>query len=129
MWNTARSAMTIRSSSAISVTVGETSRLKVLNSTHGMSSSKAPMWLGFCLILCLAWPCLSVAAEQEALKADAEEYFRSQVKPFITTYCSPCHQSRRPTRAGLNFDPALKAPGHAAFSEPWKKAVARVKAH
>ena len=41
----------------------------------------------------------------------------------------PCHQNRRPTRAGVNFSPALKAPGHAAFTEQWKKADARVKAH
>jgi hypothetical protein len=91
--------------------------------------SKASVSLGFCLILCLAWPCRSMAADHEALKADAEEYFRSRVTPFIKTYCLPCHQSRRPTRAGVNFDPALKTPGHAAFSEIWKKAAARVKAH
>ena len=80
-------------------------------------------------MLWLAWPCRSMAAEHEALKADAEEFFRSRVTPFITTYCLPCHQNRRPTRAGVNFSPALKAPGHAAFTEQWKKAVARVNAH
>ena len=31
--------------------------------------------------------------------------------------------------AGLNFSPALDTPGHAAFSEKWKKAAARVKTH
>ena len=91
--------------------------------------SKAPGSLSFCLLLCLAWPCRSMAGEHEALKADAEEFFRSRVTPFITTYCLPCHQNRRPTRAGVNFSPALKAPGHAAFTEQWKKAVANVKAH
>src|SRR3954447_22319600 len=91
--------------------------------------SKTPISLGFCLILCLTWPCRSMAADHEALKADAEEYFRSRVTPFITTYCIPCHQNRRPTRAGVNFSPALKDPGHAAFTEQWKKAAARVKAH
>jgi hypothetical protein len=91
--------------------------------------SNVPVSLGFCLILCLAWPCRSMAADHEALKADAEEYFRSHVTPFIKTYCLPCHQNRRPTRAGVNFSPALNAPGHAAFAEVWKKAAARVKAH
>ena len=62
-------------------------------------------------------------------KADAEEFFRSRVTPFINTYCINCHQNRRPTRAGVNFSPALKDPGHAAFTEQWKKAAARVKAH
>ncbi|HYI93021.1 MAG TPA: DUF1592 domain-containing protein [Bryobacteraceae bacterium] len=70
-----------------------------------------------------------MAADHEALKADAEEFFRSRVTPFINTYCINCHQNRRPTRAGVNFSPALKDPGHAAFTEQWKKAAARVKAH
>ncbi|MCA9155642.1 MAG: DUF1592 domain-containing protein, partial [Planctomycetales bacterium] len=64
-----------------------------------------------------------------ARKADAEEHFRKRVTPFIQKYCLDCHQNRRPTEAGLSFSPALKSPGHAAFSEKWKKAAARVKAH
>ena len=91
--------------------------------------SKVPVSLGFCMILCLASPCRSMATDHEALKADAEEFFRGCVTPFIQTYCLPCHQNRRPTQAGVNFSPALKAPGHAAFTEQWKKAAARVKAH
>src|SRR3954465_7793110 len=102
----------------------------MLNSKSRMSSSiPASVALRFCLMLCLAWPCGSRAAEHEALKADAEEFFRSRVTPFITTYCLPCHQNKRPTRAGVNFSPALNAPGHAAFTEQWRKAAARVKAH
>lgn len=62
-------------------------------------------------------------------KADAETFFRKQVTPFIKTYCLDCHQNRRPTEAGLSFTPALDTPGHAAFSEKWKKSAARVKAH
>src|SRR5687768_7434399 len=71
----------------------------------------------------------SVDGEHAALKADAEQFFGDRVAPFIKTYCLACHSSKRPTEAGLNFTPALKSPGHAAFSQPWKKAVARVKAH
>lgn len=67
--------------------------------------------------------------EVAAQKADAEKYFRDRVAPFIKTYCLACHSSKRPTEAGLNFSPALKDPGHAAFSRPWKKGIARVKAH
>lgn len=63
------------------------------------------------------------------LKSEAEEVFRDRVTPFIKTYCIDCHQNKRPTRAGVNFSPALKAPGHAAFSDQWKRAVARVMAH
>ena len=91
--------------------------------------SKLGVSLGCCLILCVALPCRSMAVDHEALRADAEEFFRGRVTPFIQTYCIACHQNRRPTRAGVNFSPTLKAPGHAAFTEQWKKAAARVKAY
>jgi len=68
-------------------------------------------------------------ADHEALRADSEAYFTDRVTPFIKDYCIQCHQNRRPTQAGVNFSPALKAPGHAAFHDQWKRAVARVKAH
>ncbi len=83
--------------------------------------------MGFCLILAL--PVRVMATETEALKSDAEEFFRGRVTPFVTNYCLPCHQNRRPTRAGVNFSPALKSPGHAAFTDQWKRAAARIKAH
>ncbi len=94
-------------------------------------SSKMRVSQGLWLILLLASPGGGglLAGNHDALKADAEQYFRDRVTPFVNTYCIPCHQNRRPTRAGVNFSPALKAPGHAAFTEQWKKADARVKAH
>ena len=64
-----------------------------------------------------------------ARKTDARKYFRDRVTPFIKTYCLECHQNKRPTEAGLSFNPALRSPGHAAFSDKWKKSAARVKAH
>lgn len=76
--------------------------------------------------------CSAQSADDEAPvdpKADAETFFRQRITPFVKTYCLECHQNRRPTEAGLSFTPALKSPGHAAFSEKWKKAAARVKAH
>ncbi len=84
---------------------------------------------GLWLILSLTCPCALVAGNHDALKADAGQYFRDRVTPFVKTYCLPCHRSERPTRAGVNFTPALKTPEHAAFTEQWKKADARVKAH
>ncbi|MEZ5403812.1 MAG: DUF1592 domain-containing protein [Bryobacteraceae bacterium] len=92
-------------------------------------SSKMPASAGSWLVVCLASSSGLLAANHEALKADAEQFFRDRVTPFVNTYCIACHQNRRPTRAGVNFSPALKAPGHAAFTEQWKKADARVKAH
>lgn len=71
----------------------------------------------------------AIDGELAAPKADAEEFFRKRVTPFIKTYCIGCHQNRRPTEAGVNFSPALKNPGHAAFSHQWKKAAAKVRAH
>ncbi|TWU57120.1 hypothetical protein Poly59_00250 [Rubripirellula reticaptiva] len=76
--------------------------------------------------------CWAQSAAEEALaegKADSEKFFRQRVTPFIKTYCLECHQNSRPTEAGLSFTPALDTPGHAAFSEKWKKAAARVKTH
>ncbi|TWT93111.1 hypothetical protein Pla100_44280 [Neorhodopirellula pilleata] len=63
------------------------------------------------------------------LKSDTEKFFRDRVTPFIKTYCLDCHSNKKPTEAGVNFSPTLKTPGHAAFSEQWKNAAARVKAH
>lgn len=64
-----------------------------------------------------------------AHKAESETFFRKRVTPFIKKYCLDCHSNKKPTEAGVNFSPALKTPGHAAFSEQWRNAVARVKAH
>ncbi len=84
-------------------------------------------------VLCVgSRTCLAESADNELLadrKADAETFFRKRVTPFIKTYCLECHQNSRPTEAGLSFTPALDTPEHAAFSEKWKKAAARVKAH
>jgi hypothetical protein len=84
------------------------------------------VWLGLCV---MALPSVLMSADHEILKADADQFFRESVTPFITKYCLPCHQNRRPTRGGVNFSPALKTPGHAAFTEHWKRADARVKAN
>lgn len=91
--------------------------------------SKAMLWLGVWLVAAGGVKAAPGAVDHAAQKAEAEEYFRGKVTPFIQTYCIACHQNRRPTRAGVNFSPALKAPGHAAFTDQWKKAAARVKAH
>lgn len=95
--------------------------------------SKVSTPLSFVLLLSLGLPSRVESgddySDHAAQKADAEKFFRSRVSPFIKNYCIRCHSNRRPTRGGVNFSPALKAPGHAAFSQQWKKAVARVHAH
>jgi hypothetical protein len=67
--------------------------------------------------------------DHAALRADAKQFFGDRVAPFIKTYCLSCHSNKRPTEAGVNFSPAINSPGHSAFSELWKKAITRVKAH
>ena len=64
-----------------------------------------------------------------ALQAELRKSFRERVTPFVNTYCVSCHGNRRPTKAGVNFQPALKDPGNAAFTKHWKQALANVKAH
>ena len=81
-------------------------------------------------------PFLALAAEGDpaddtefsALQAEAKKTFRDQVTPFVRTYCLNCHGNRK-SKGGVNFEPALKAPGNAAFSQRWKQALANVKAH
>lgn len=94
-----------------------------------LRNSKFPVALGLCLSVYLLYPDRVLGADPEVMKAEANQFFRERVTPFVTTYCLPCHQNRRPTRGGVNFSPALNAPGHAAFTDRWKRGEARVRAH
>lgn len=94
-----------------------------------LENSRVALWFGCGIIAGLILPGLALGADSEARKAEAVQFFRGKVTPFVTTYCLPCHQNRRPTRAGVNFSPALNDPGHAAFTEQWKRGAFRVKAH
>lgn len=84
--------------------------------------------------LVCSWPVhgtaqTEVEGEFATRKSDAEKFFLERVTPFIKSYCLDCHSNKRPTEAGVNFSPALKNPGHAAFSQLWKNAIPRVTAH
>jgi len=94
-----------------------------------LGNSRVALWFGCRILAGLILPGLALGADSEARKAEAVQFFRGKVTPFVTTYCLPCHQNRRPTRAGVNFSPALNDPGHAAFTEQWKRGAFRVKAH
>ncbi|WP_220498089.1 DUF1592 domain-containing protein [Rhodopirellula sp. JC639] len=96
----------------------------------------AACWVqGFLAVLLATCPANSTPAqdtlddEHAARKVEVEKLFRKDVTRFIKTYCIDCHQNRRPTEAGVNFSPALNTPTHPAFTEQWKRAAARVKAH
>jgi hypothetical protein len=67
-------------------------------------------------------------AEFAALQAEAKESFKGKVVPFLQSYCIQCHSSKK-TKGQVNFTPALKTPGDAAFTKQWKQAFANVKTH
>jgi hypothetical protein len=62
-----------------------------------------------------------------ALQAEIKKAFQGQVTPFVRTYCVSCHGNRK-SKAGVNFESALKYPGNAGFSKHWKNAITNVKA-
>lgn len=66
--------------------------------------------------------------EFAALQAEAKNSFKDKVTPFIKTYCFDCHSNKK-SKAGVNFEPAIKTPGNAAFHQRWKQALLNVKAH
>ena len=63
-----------------------------------------------------------------ALQAEVKKGFRDQVTPFVRTYCVTCHGNRK-SKAGVNFESALKYPGNPGFSKHWKQALTNVKTH
>src|ERR1043166_9031143 len=68
------------------------------------------------------------AAELAALQAGAMKTFREGVAPTVTNYCVQCHGNRK-SKAGINFEVALKNPGDIASTKRWKQAFASVKTH
>lgn len=87
------------------------------------------VFVGLCLQPVTGSAQSAVDAELAVRKVEAERFFGDRVSPFLQKYCLSCHSNKRPTEAGVNFSPALKSPGHSAFSQLWKKSTARVKAH
>lgn len=67
-------------------------------------------------------------AEFAAVRAEALKAFKSEVAPFVATYCSRCHGGNR-QRGGVIFDSAVKAPDAASFRLLWKRAAAQINTH
>lgn len=70
----------------------------------------------------------TVDADFGKLHAGAQKAFKERVEPFINRYCAECHGLRR-MKGGLNFAPALKKPGNAAFVKYWQQAFVSVDTH
>ena len=86
--------------------------------------------VGFALALPAA---VAVAAPVEepdfaAREAETKKVFQDRVTPFFKTYCTNCHGIHR-MEGGINFAPALTAPGVPSSTKKWKQALANVKAH
>ncbi|MEW6304957.1 MAG: DUF1592 domain-containing protein [Verrucomicrobiota bacterium] len=79
----------------------------------------------------LTLPCqaeLVSDADFAARQESAKKTFKESVTPFIKNYCVQCHGNRR-SKAGINFEAALKNPGDIASTKRWKQAFANVKTH
>src|SRR5262249_33751383 len=81
--------------------------------------------------LSLAAPCKAEPAsdaDYAALQAEVKKAFREQVTPFVKNYCVTCHGNRK-SKAGVNFESAVKYPGEPGVAKHWKQALTNVKTH
>jgi hypothetical protein len=63
-----------------------------------------------------------------AHQANAKRSLRDTITPFVKKYCFECHGNRR-SKAGINYEVAIRKPSDPASSKRWKQALANVKAH
>jgi hypothetical protein len=87
----------------------------------------APILTGSALLL--AAPCRAETpadGDLAARQAEVKKAFREQVTPFVKNYCLSCHSNRK-SKAGVNFESALKYPGNAGFAKHWKQALTHVR--
>ena len=84
-----------------------------------------------CLTFAFALPFSTQAVEDKDLAARqsaARKAFKQHAEPFVKEYCLECHSNRR-SKAGLNFEVAVRKPGDPAFARKWMEAIANVNAH
>jgi mono/diheme cytochrome c family protein len=88
-------------------------------------------------LVCMAAAlCASVArggesdddAQWARTRAEAMKSYKSQVAPFIKTYCGRCHTGNR-RKGGVSFQTALKNPAGASFKSVWERASGQIKTH
>lgn len=66
-------------------------------------------------------------AEVEAKRKAAEEVFRTQVTPFLKTYCVECHGQQR-AKGGVSFTGMMRRPADGDIRRRWQTARAHVEA-
>lgn len=88
-------------------------------------------------LICAATLCASVArgaaegdddAQWARTRAEAMKVYKSQVAPFIKTYCGRCHAGNH-RKGGVSFAAALKNPAGPSFKLVWERAAGQIKTH
>ena len=83
-------------------------------------------------MLLLSTPLLAAESDDDAqlsqLRAQEVKTYRSQVAPFISTYCSACHSGKK-RKGGITFQDVLKNPNVTSFKANWKRASAQISRH
>ena len=67
-------------------------------------------------------------AELAMARSEAMKTYKSQVAPFVMTYCAGCHGGNK-RKGGVSFQSALKNPGQSSFRALWRRASAQIKKH
>ena len=67
-------------------------------------------------------------AEAAVARAEAMKTYKSQVTPFVATYCTHCHGEKK-KKGGVTFEYAVKAPASPSFRILWKRASEQMKTH
>ena len=61
-------------------------------------------------------------------RTESVNTFKNEVSPFISTYCSRCHNDKRPS-GDVTFQNLVKNPDGLAFKHLWKRASTQIAAH
>ena len=67
-------------------------------------------------------------AEADARREAAVKTFRTEVTPFIKTYCFQCHGENK-RKGGVTYSFAINRPEGGEFRKDWQLGLAKVKAH
>ena len=106
----------------------------IRNPTQSMAGS---LWRGIFLafIICISAACALTANAQTfnepdfaAARVNAEKTFKTNIAPFLSTYCIDCHGDKK-RKGGITFRAALKNPSASSLRKQWKVAATTVKAH
>jgi mono/diheme cytochrome c family protein len=67
-------------------------------------------------------------AELAAARSAAMKTYKSQVAPFMATYCASCHSGNK-QKGKVTFQSAMKDPDSPAFRALWKRASSQIGMH